>query len=120
MTFNKSTGTGVRGSGSEAHKSPTQEYLVMARDESEGSEAPDSDSGWPCQGIFECDSGSLKDIKLGSDTHVHVEDICGRNVGGGVKAGGQESNRDGVMAQVCAGEVSLWQQQEEGSQIPRR
>lgn len=70
MTFNKSTGIGVRGSGSEAQKSPTQKYFITARDESEGSEAPDSDGGWPCQGIgllCQCDLGSLKDITLGTD-----------------------------------------------------
>lgn len=51
--------------------------------------------------ILQCDSGSLKDITLGTDIHVHVEDICVRSVGGGVKAGSEESNRDGVVSGVC-------------------
>lgn len=51
VAFRKSTWAGPRGSGSAARESPAQEYFVMARDESKGSDASDSDSDWPCQGV---------------------------------------------------------------------
>ena len=41
----------------------------------------------------------------GTYSDVPVGDVCGSSVGGGVKAGGQESNWDGVMVQVCAREA---------------